>query len=99
MSASRIAAIVLAAGASSRMGRNKLLLDVGGVPMVRRAVETVMHAGASPVVVVVGNDEQRVREALTGLHCTFATNADFTGPTSASLHAGLRMLGGDVDGV
>ncbi len=89
--------MILAAGASSRMGHNKMLLDVDGVPMVRRAAMVAIDAGASPVVIVVGNDAARVREALAGLDCTFAVNSDFTGPTSTSLHAGLRALPADVD--
>ena len=79
------------------MGRNKMLLDVHGVPMVRHAVQVAIDAGASPVVVVVGNDEAQVREALSGLECLFAVNPDFTGPTSTSLHAGLRALDNSVD--
>ena len=79
------------------MGRNKMLLDVHGVPMVRRAVLVAIEAGASPVVIVVGNDAAQVREALAGLDCTFTENADFTGPTSTSLHAGLRVLDESVD--
>lgn len=97
MNNTRVAAVILAAGASSRMGRNKMLLDVDGVPMVRRAALVAIEAGASPVVVVVGNDEQQVRDALSGLDCTFALNPDFTGPTSTSLHAGLRALDERVD--
>lgn len=97
MNNTRVAAVILAAGASNRMGRNKMLLDVDGVPMVRRAALVAIEAGASPVVVVVGNDEQQVRDALSGLDCTFALNPDFTGPTSTSLHAGLRALDERVD--
>lgn len=79
------------------LGRNKLLLDIDGTPMVRRAALVATAAGAYPVVIVVGNDEARVREALHGIDCTFAVNPDFTGPTSTSLHAGLAALGDDVD--
>ena len=79
------------------MGRNKLLLDIDGEPMVRRAALLATEAGLSPVVVVVGNDEAQVRAALEGITCTFATNANFTGPTSTSLHAGLNALGDEVD--
>ena len=93
----RTGAVILAAGASSRMRRNKMLLDVHGVPMVRHAVQVAIDAGVSPIVVVVGNDEAQVREALSGLDCHFAVNPDFTGPTSTSLHAGLRALDESVD--
>jgi len=51
--AARIAAIVLAAGRSTRMGaQNKLLADLGGKPMVRRVVETALASRARPVLVV-----------------------------------------------
>ncbi len=93
-----VAGVILAAGASRRMGasRNKLLLDVEGEPMVRRVVRRALAAGLSPVVVVLGHEPERVRTALAGLECRFATSADPTGPTSASLHAGLRALGDDT---
>ncbi len=99
MSKPRIAGIVLAAGASSRMGRNKMLLQVDGVPMVRRAVQQATDAGLAPVVVVVGHEEPLVRAALDGLDCLFAVNAEYTGPTSTSLHAGLLALDADVTAV
>lgn len=95
--AARVAGIVLAAGASRRMGTNKLLLDIEGEPMVRRTVRRVLDAGCSPVVVVTGHEAARVREALVGLEVEFAESPDPTGPTSGSLHAGLRTLGNDVD--
>jgi molybdenum cofactor cytidylyltransferase len=85
-------AIVLAAGASRRMGTNKLLLAVEGEPMVRRTVRRALDAGCLPVVVVTGHEAERVREALVGLDVVFAENADATGPTSGSLHAGLLAL-------
>lgn len=92
----RAAGIALAAGASTRMGRTKQLLDVDGEPMVRQAVRTMRDAGLAPVIVVLGHDAARVREALQGMDCTFVENADFTGPTSTSLHAGIGALPADV---
>lgn len=92
----RIAAVVLAAGASRRMGTNKLLLPVEGEAMVHRTVRRVRDAGCDPIVVVTGHDSARVREALAPLDVQFAESADPTGPTSASLHAGLRALPSDV---
>jgi molybdenum cofactor cytidylyltransferase len=94
------AAVVLAAGASRRMGANrtnKLLLDVEGEPMVRRAVRRALDAGYAPVVVVTGHEGGRVRDALTGLDVSFTESPDPTGPTSASLHAGLRHLPAGTD--
>jgi len=69
-----------------------MLLPVTGDPMVRRTVRAALDAGLEPVIVVLGHEAQRVREALAGLPCAFTESDDFTGPTSASLHAGLRAL-------
>ena len=97
MNSARVAAVILAAGASSRMGRNKMLLDVDGVPMVRRAALVAIEAGCAPVVVVIGHDQDGVRDALRDLPCQFAVNPNFTGPTSGSLHAGLNALDATID--
>ncbi|MCU0618873.1 MAG: nucleotidyltransferase family protein [Gemmatimonadaceae bacterium] len=93
----RVGAVLLAAGASTRMGRNKLLLPVDGVPLVRRTASRLLDAGVSPLMVVTGHAPEAVHGALDGLPVRWAHNAHFTGPTSGSLHAGLRALGGDVD--
>lgn len=95
--ARRIAAVILAAGASRRMGSNKLLLPVEGEPMVHRTVRRVRDAGCDPIIVVTGHDGERVRAALAALDVAFAESPDPTGPTSTSLHAGLRALPSDVD--
>ena len=89
----QVAAVILAAGASTRMGRNKLLLPVEGESMVHRAARRALAAGLAPVVVVLGHEGDRVRAALADLDVTFTTSPDPTGPTSASLHAGLDVLG------
>jgi molybdenum cofactor cytidylyltransferase len=96
--APRIAAIVLAAGASRRMGTNKLLLPVAGESLVRRACRVALAAQLYPLIVVVGYESERVREALAGLDCRFAFNADWGGPMSGSLHRGLECLPGEAQG-
>ncbi len=93
----RIAAVVLAAGASRRMGTNKLLLPVEGEAMVHRTVRRVRDAGCDPILVVTGHDAARVRDALAPLEVAFTESPDPTGPTSASLHAGLQALPIEVD--
>jgi molybdenum cofactor cytidylyltransferase len=92
-----IAAILLAAGASRRMGANKMLLDVDGETMVRRAARRALDAGCAPLVVVTGHQAADVRAALAGLDVQFAESPDPLGPTSGSLHAGLRALGATAD--
>ena len=95
----RVAGVVLAAGASRRMGpgRNKMLLELEGEPLVRRAARRALTAGLSPVVVVLGHEADRARAVLGDLPVDLALNPNFTGPTSTSLHAGLDLLGQDVD--
>src|SRR5437016_12934809 len=93
----RVAGVVLAAGASRRMGRNTRLVGLEGESLVRRAAGRALEAGLSPVVVVLGHEADRARAVLAGLPVEIALNPDFTGPTSASLHAALDVLGQDVD--
>jgi molybdenum cofactor cytidylyltransferase len=94
----RIAAIVLAAGTSRRMGTNKLLLVYAGEPCVRRACRRASAGGFDPLVVVVGHECARVKAALAGVACQFAFNADAGGgPMSGSLHTGLECLPHDTD--
>jgi molybdenum cofactor cytidylyltransferase len=96
----RTAGVVFAAGASQRMaGTNKMLLTLDGQPLVRRAAQCALDAGLSPVVVVVGFEEHRVRAALAGLDVLFAFNPAYEGPMSGSMHAALGILPEDADGV
>ena len=64
----RIAAVVLAAGRSTRMGAiNKLIAEIGGKPLVRIAAEQALASRAKPVIVVTGHERERVEAALAGL--------------------------------
>lgn len=89
-----VAAIVLAAGTSSRYdGANKLLLPFGSEPVVRRVVSTVLAAGLSEVVVVTGHQRERVEEALAGLPIAFVHNPRYReGEMISSIKAGLVHL-------
>src|SRR5258706_75633 len=60
----RIAALLLAAGQSSRMGSNKLLAEVDGRPMVARVAQRLLSSHARPIVAVLGNEAARVDAAL-----------------------------------
>ncbi|HVM79088.1 MAG TPA: molybdopterin-binding/glycosyltransferase family 2 protein [Stellaceae bacterium] len=98
--APRIAALVLAAGQSRRMGAlNKLLIEIDGVPMVRRVVETLRQSSAKPIVVVTGHERERVEAVLRGLPVAFVHNPDYAEGLSTSLKAGVAALPSDVDGV
>jgi molybdenum cofactor cytidylyltransferase len=88
-----IAAIVLAAGASSRMGRQKLTLPMlDGRPLVRAAVEQVLAAGLDDTVVVLGGDAESVAAALAPLPVRTVVNPRYAEGQSTSLRAGLDAL-------
>jgi molybdenum cofactor cytidylyltransferase len=94
--AGRVAGIVLAAGSSTRMGRNKMLLTVGTRPLVRRSVQAALEAGLDPVLAVVGHEADRVRAAIAGLPCQVVFNPDYAVGMRVSLQAGVRAVPGDV---
>src|SRR5947209_19205830 len=81
------------------MGRNKMLLELEGESLVRRAARRALAAGLAPVVVVIGHEADRVRTELKDLPLEFAVNPVFTGPTSGALHQVMNRLGPDVDAV
>src|SRR6266850_3206131 len=90
----RVAAVVLAAGSSTRMGRNKLLLDLGGETLVRRAVRAAAGGGVDQVIVVLGHEEPRVRAELDGLACTAVVNPDHAEGAGTSVRTGVRHAAG-----
>jgi molybdenum cofactor cytidylyltransferase len=95
----KVAAVILAAGQSRRMGRtNKLLADVDGLPMVRRVAENVLATSARPVIVVTGHQADKVKAALDGLDLRLVHNPDYAEGLSTSLRAGLEALPPAVDG-
>ena len=94
-----VAAVVLAAGQSRRMGRvNKLLAPLGGVPMLVRVVDEALASRAGTVYVVTGFDRVRVEAALDGRPVHLVRNRHFDRGMSASITAGLAALPEDVDG-
>lgn len=96
--APRIAALVLAAGRSSRMGAtNKLTAEIDGQPMVARAVDAALSSGARPVIVVTGHEDDAVRAALADRDVTIVHNPDYAQGLSTSLRAGISELPGDTD--
>jgi molybdenum cofactor cytidylyltransferase len=96
----RIAAIVLAAGRSTRMGAiNKLIAEIGGKPLVRIAVEQALASHAAPVIVVTGHEREKVEAALAGLPVRFAHNAGYAEGLGSSLRAGIAAVPKEADGV
>jgi len=95
----RIAALLLAAGKSSRMGSNKMLEEVDGRPMVARTAQRLLASRVRPIVAVLGNMAGEVDAALGKLPVERVTNPNFADGLSTSLKRGLAALPGDVDGV
>jgi molybdenum cofactor cytidylyltransferase len=95
----RVAAIVLAAGRSTRMGGpNKLLAEIGGRPLVRIVTEQALASRAGPVIVVTGHERAKVEAALAGLKVRLVHNPDYAAGLSTSLKAGLSALPASADG-
>ncbi len=89
----RIAALVLAAGRSRRMGEtNKLLIDLGGQPMIERIVNEVGKAAVAEVVVVTGHQAEAVELALARHPVRLVRNPRYREGLSSSLRHGLQAL-------
>lgn len=94
----RIAAVILAAGRSTRMGSiNKLLAPVEGMSMVGRVVNTAL-ASLKEVFVVTGHEGETVEQALAGRPVTLVRNRDFAAGMSTSLKCGVAALRPEIDG-
>jgi molybdenum cofactor cytidylyltransferase len=88
-----ITGVILAAGASSRMGTQKLLLPFGGEPLVARTVRQVAEAGFDDVLVVVGHEHEQVLAAIEGLGCRYAINPDYPTGMGSSFRTAVAELG------
>ncbi|MGD0481852.1 MAG: nucleotidyltransferase family protein [Terracidiphilus sp.] len=86
------ALILLAAGASTRMGAAKQLLDFAGKPMLRFAAETALASECVPVIVVLGAHEAEIRPALLGLNVEIVVNDRWAEGMGTSIQAGLFAL-------
>jgi len=87
-----VAAIVLAAGASGRLGQPKQLLRHGGETMLARAVRLAGEAGAAPVIAVLGAEQERIRAAVVFGNAIVVVNSDWELGMATSIQAGLRAV-------
>ena len=88
----RFGAIILAAGASTRMGTPKQLLEVEGRPLLVRAVEAALASAAWPVVVVLGAHAEKIRPVLARLPVLIAENPAWAEGMAASIRTGITTL-------
>jgi molybdenum cofactor cytidylyltransferase len=94
----RIAALLLAAGKSSRMGSNKMLEEIDGQPMVARTAQRLLSSRARPIVAVLGNMADQVDAAIGKLPLERVRNPDFADGLSTSVKAGIAALPSEIDG-
>lgn len=94
MIAAVVPAIVLAAGQSTRMGRSKPNLPLGGGTFLTHLVGTLLDAGTDDVVIVLGHEMEAVLQtfAKSGLPARFVENADYASGQLSSLLAGLQVV-------
>jgi len=95
----RIAALLLAAGRSSRMGSNKMLEKIDGTSMVARTAQRLLSSHARPVIAVLGNAADAVDAALGRLPIERVRNPAFADGLSTSVKCGVAALSPEIDGV
>jgi len=87
-----IPAILLAAGASTRLGHPKQLVKVNGETLLHRAARLALEAGCHPVIVVLGAEEAAIRPTLEGLAILPVLNPDWSEGMGSSLHHGMQTM-------
>ena len=92
MTARKVAGILLAGGTSSRMGENKLLLEIAGETVLRRSVRAGLDAALEPMLVVLGHDSERARAQLQGMACVPVDNPRYQQGMNTSVSAGASAL-------
>jgi molybdenum cofactor cytidylyltransferase len=88
----RIAAVVLAAGASTRLGQAKQLVRVAGESLLRRTARMALEAGCAAVVVVLGFEAERMRPELDGLPVKITENPRWAEGMASSLRCGVESV-------
>ena len=96
----KVAGILLAAGASRRMGPvNKLMAPITGKPLVRYAAEALVAASLSPVIIVIGYEADKVAAAFDGLPVKLVFNPNYASGQGSSVAAGIEALDNDISDV
>jgi len=88
----KFGALILAAGSSSRLGQPKQLLVFKGQPLIVRTAEATLAAGASPVIVVLGANAEKIRAVLVQLPVVIVENAAWSEGMGSSIRTGLLAL-------
>lgn len=95
-----IAAIVLAAGESKRMGaENKLLLPFGQKTLIEQTVDNILGSKAHEIIVVLGHQAKRVKEVLKGRKVKFVENPNYQEGMSTSIQTGFQAVSSEMNGI
>ena len=94
-----IGAVILAAGGSTRLGKAKQLLTFRGETLIRRIVRAATEAGCEPIVVVVGDTGDEIRQEIGAARVTVVENTEWQRGLGTSIRRGLRQIAGAADGV
>ena len=95
--ARRITAILLAAGLSKRLGRNKLLLPLGDETVIRKTAKAVLASAASEAILVTGHEEAKVIQAVEGLNVRLTHNPRYAEGQSTSMIAGIEAVSEEAE--
>ncbi len=96
MTGEPVAGIILAAGRSSRLGRPKQLLDLGGKPLLRRTLDNALASSLDPVLLVLGHLADEVATALGDHPARVVVNPRFAEGQASSVVAGVAALPDDA---
>jgi molybdenum cofactor cytidylyltransferase len=95
-----VGAVLLAAGEASRMGRRpKPLLELAGVPLIRRNLVALSGAGIDEVVVVLGHRADQIEPAVRDFPITLVRNPDYAQGQASSVRTGLAALSSRLDAI
>ena len=94
-----ISLIVLAAGKSTRMKENKLLLKLNGETLIEHVVKVAKGSSVDEVVVVLGYEATKVKEQLAKIDCKFAVNENYTKGQTESVKVGLSAISDNAEAV
>lgn len=93
-----VSAVILAAGASTRMGRPKLAIPVRGTPMIRRVAAAALASRCSEAIIVLGTHADLYRSLLDGLAVRIVETRDPTEGMASSIRAGIEAVSPDASG-
>lgn len=95
-----VAGLILAAGTSSRFGpENKLLIEIGDIPVVKRSAQTLVESQIDPVFAVIGHDSERIKHILADLPINVIQNPKYEQGQATSVAAGVQAVPDDGDAV